>query len=360
MNAITIIQQPAVKVRGLAFVLELELSDPAVVGQYELKIVSHDRSEALVAVDVQTSLHGKLTLSVPIQAIHIPSLAKAYLLVAGDSLDISPVFLRYQLNKNKLNDNAYLTHTIFNASARDFSPDDLFVVTYAYLKSIPLENQNFGGLITVLSYRIADKLDERGDLLDNVYATYRQYREVVQTHDAIAFRWFVSCSSALATVLLSVGSIAQASNVVETALKTIVHPGFNPMVHQNFTLLLFQGGLIKVWNQRFDEATSLFISAVNAGRYGMIDLLHPQNNWLLGQISDCHHLLGYIEAAYCAAMACSKDQLPPQSRFASGKSPAKLKIDFRNIFERFECCKKHTPPFFEQVLQTMQTYKDQP
>ncbi|MDD5271740.1 MAG: hypothetical protein PHU14_03360 [Methylovulum sp.] len=357
----SVTEQPVVKLRGLEFVLELEPPGlPITLDSCELRITCHDHSEFSIACNVQANLDGKLAVSFPIQNVGIPALSTAKLIAGGTVLDISKLLLRYQLNRNKLNDNVYLTNNLFNASARDYSSDDLFVVTYSYLKTLPQNNQNFGGLITILSYRIADRLDERAELLDAVYATYKQYRETVQTHDAVAFRWLVSCSSTLATVLLSVGSIAQASNVVDGALKMIVHPGFNPMVHQNFTLLLFQGGLIKAWNGRFDEAASLFISAVNAGRYGMIDLLHPQNNWLLGQISDCHKFLEIIEAAYSAAMACSKDQLPPQSRFASGKSAAKLKINFKTLFERFECCKKNPPPFFEQVLQSMQNHKDQP
>jgi hypothetical protein len=79
----------------------------------------------------------------------------------------------------------------------------------------------------------------------------------------------------------------------------------------------------------------------------------------LGQLSDCHKFLQIIEASYCAAMACTGNKLPPESRFAAVKSTPKVQINFQTLFDRFECCKKATPPFFAQVLQKMQTQQTQ-
>jgi tetratricopeptide (TPR) repeat protein len=188
--------------------------------------------------------------------------------------------------------------------------------------------------------------------------TYRQYRDMVRCHDALAFRWLVSSSSALTTALLSVGRVEQAEDVADGALRLVIHPGFNPMAHQNYTLLLFQAGLIKAWFERYDEAASLFIGAVNASRYGMVDLLHPQNNWVLGQMNDCLKFLHVAEAAYLAAVACTQNKLPPPSRFAPLSSAPKLKINFSTLFERFGCFKSGSPAFFGQVLLKMQAHQD--
>ncbi|MDD2724288.1 MAG: hypothetical protein PHH59_09745 [Methylovulum sp.] len=349
-----------VKLCGGEFILELEPYDRSIIDKGEIRVTCHDGSEFSINCKTQPENDGRLSLKFSVQSLRIPALTKVLLIWAGNSLDISGLFLRYQLDSDKLNDNVYLTKNLFNAQARNYSLDDLFVVTYAYLNALPLDNQNFGGLITILSYRIADKLEERGDILEAVHATYRHYRDKVQSHNAVAFRWLVSSSSVLATALLATGSVTQAADVVDGALKAIVHPSFNPLVHQNYAMLLFQGGLIKAWYGHFDEAASLFIGAVNAGRYGMIDLLHPQNNWVIGQMSDCHKFLLIIEAAYCASLACTKNKLPPESRFAPVNPAPKLQINFKAIFERFECCKKSPPPFFEQVLQKMQAHQNQP
>lgn len=339
---------------GDEFIVDVESYDLIAPTVCEVHVTCDDDTEFSVKCRSQLGANGKQCLVFSLPDICIPSLTKIRLVHANDSIDISNKFLCYQLDKNKLNDNVYLTSTLFNASARSFSGDELFIVTYAYLNVLPLTNQNFGGLITLLSYRITDKLDDREHVINEVYSTYRRYRDAVHLHDAVAFRWLVSSSSALATALLSIGSVTQAADVVDGALKAIIHPSFNPLVHQNYALLLFQGGLIKAWKGRFDEATGLFIGAVNAGRHGMIDLLHPQNSWVLGQMSDCYQFLHIIEAAHCAALACTRNHLPPQSRFAPMKTAPKLHINFRALFDRFECFKKKSPPFFEQVLRKMQ------
>lgn len=372
---------PAVTLSGSEFVISLDSHDLIAANTCEVRVTCHDGDDFVVSVESypleaatvcdihvtcddqtefsvkcrsQLGVNGKQSLVFSLPDIRIPSMTRIQLRHANDSLDLSERFLHYKLDNNKLHDNAYLTNALFNASARPFSGDDLFIVTYAYLNVLPLNNANFGGLITLLAYRITDKLDDREHVICEVYATYRRYREVVQCHDAVAFRWLVSSSSALVTALLSIGSTTQAEDVVDSALKAIVHPSFNPMVHQNYVLLLFQGGLIKAWKGRFDEAANLFISAVNAGRYGMIDLLHPQNSWVLGQMSDCHQFLNLIDAAHRAALACTNNKLPPQSRFAPLKTAPKLHIDFKTIFDRFACFKIKSPPFFEQALHKMQ------
>ncbi|PPD45687.1 MAG: hypothetical protein CTY16_09810 [Methylobacter sp.] len=350
--------KPTIKLRGGEFILEIDPPNGIVPSSCGLRVTCHDHNDFVIECIAQPDTNGRLAVAFPIQSVRIPWLTKVHLALDEDTFDISDLFLRYQLDREKLKDNVYLTNNLFNAAARNYSHDDLFVVAYAYLNVLPLENQNFGGLITILCYRIGDKLDERANIIEIVNVTYRYYVEKVSIHNAAAFRWFVSSSSVLATILLSIGSITQASNVVDTALKTIVHPSFNPMVHQNYTLLLFQGGLIKAWYGHFDEAASLFIGAVNAGRYGMIDLLHPQNSWVLGQMSDCRKFLHIIEASYNAALACTRNKLPPESRFAPVKASSKLQINFQTIFERFEFCKKSTPPFFMQALQKMQAHQD--
>ncbi|MCF7988508.1 MAG: hypothetical protein K9L60_13215 [Methylovulum sp.] len=385
---------PTVSLHGSEFYIELDTQDLIARNTCVIKITSHDDGDAF-CVDVashdatdtsvceiqvtcadhefsvscrsQLNAKGKQCLVVSLPDIQIPSLIRVKLVYPNDSIDISDgfsryqaiditdEFLRYQLDKTKLNDNVYLTNTLFNASARSFTSDELFIITYAYLNVLPLNNQNFGGLITILCYRITDNLVDRGHILEQVYQTHRRYLDVVCPHDAVAFRWLVSSSSTLVTALLSVGCVTQAEDVLDSALKLIFHPSFNPLVHQNYALLLFQGGLIKSWNGCFDEAASLFIAAVNAGRYGMTDLLHPQNSWILGQLSDCYKFLHIIEAAYRAALACTRNNLPSQTRFSTTKTAPKLHMDYKSIFDRFACFKKNSPPFFEQVLHKLQT-----
>ncbi|MDO9104997.1 MAG: hypothetical protein Q7U57_08545 [Methylovulum sp.] len=378
----SLIRAPVIRLQGGEFVIELDSHDLIAPNTRGIRVTCQDGDGFTVGVEPydvpaadicgirvscgddkvfsvncrsQLGDNGKQCLVFSLAELGIPSLTKVELVYANGCIDISDSFLHYQLDSSRLNDNVYLTSVLFNASARPFSGDDLFVITYAYLKALPLDNPNFGGLITLLSYRITDRLDDREHVVNEVYGVYRRYRDVVHSHDAIAFRWLVSCSSALATSLLSIGSVTQAEDVVDVALNMIIHPSFNPLVHQNYTLLLFQAGLIKAWKGRFDEASSLFIAAVNAGRYGMIDLLHPQNSWVLGQISDCHKFLYIIEAAHSSALACTRNHLPPQSRFAPLKTAPKLQINYRTIFDRFACFKKKSPPFFEQVLHKMQT-----
>lgn len=350
--------KPVIKLHGGDFIIELEPHHKIILESYDLRVSRHDNDEFSINCKVQLNGEGKPYLSLPVRGLGIPTLAKAWLVLVDDQLDVSELFLRYQLDADKLNDNVYLTNTLFNAGARGYSGDDLFVVTYAYLNTLALNNPNFGGVITILCYRIADKLDERAHVLNEVYTTYQRYRDVVPGHNALAFRWLVSSASTLATTLLSTGEVAQAADVVDSALKAITHPSLNPMVHQNYALLLFQGGLIKAWAGDFDAAASLFIAAVNAGRHGITDLLHPQNNWLLGQLSDCHKLLRVVEAAYCAALACTRNRMPPQSRFGQVKTAPRLNINFQAIFDRFECCNKATPAFFQQAVNNMQVRQD--
>lgn len=346
----------AISLQGSEFIVDLKPCDLIATDACKLRVTGRNLEEVIVNPRLQPGINGQppcLAFSLP--DIRIPLMHKIQLILPSEHrLDLSAFFARYQLDDNKLKDNVYLTNALFNAAARPFIGDDLFIVTYAYLNHLALDNPNFGGLITLLSYRITDQLAARGHVLDAVYATYCRYREAVPRHDAVAFRWLVSSSNALVSALLSEGKTEQAEEVADGALKTIVHPGLNPMVHQNYAMLLFQGGLIKAWKGRFDEAASLFIGAVNAGRYGMIDLLHPQNSWVLGQMSDCYKFLHIIEAAHCAALACTGNRLPPQARFAQIKQAPKLQINYRIIFDRFECFKKEPPPFFEQVLQRMQ------
>jgi len=350
--------KPAIKLHGSDFIVELDADLKIAAEGCELRVNCHDASEFTIRCKQHTE-NNKVQFRFPILSIRIPSLIKAQLLLGEDFLDLTAFLLRYQLDKNRLNDKVYLNDSLFNAGVRKLSNEGLFVTAYAYLNTISIDNPYYGGLITLLSYRIADHLADRADMLDVVYATYRHYRDKVALYDADAFRWFVSSSSALTTVLLSTGAVTQASDVVNGALQAIVNPSFNPMAHQNYALLLFQGGLIKVWNGRYEEGTALFIAAANATRQGIADLLHPKNDWVLGQISDCHKCLYLFEVAYLAAIASSGNKLPPASRFGVIKNPPKIHINFSHLFDRFEYLKKTTPSFFSQALQKMQARQNQ-
>jgi hypothetical protein len=346
---------PVVELRGDEFLVYLDPDERVLPHACKLRITCRDKTEFSLDGNPKTDSEGRHCAAFRLTEVRIPYLAAARLVFgSGDGIDIADRFVRYQLDENKLNDNRYLTGTLFNAATRPFSDDDLFAVAYAYLNALPIDNPNFGGLITIVSYRIADKLRERIAVLDDVYATYCRYRKMTPAYDPVAFRWLVSSSNVLATVLLSVGRVQQAEDVVDGALQTIVHPSLNPMVHQNYVLLLFQGGLIKAWSGCFKEAASLFIGAVNACRHGLIDLLHPKNEWVLGQMSDCHKLLHFAEIAHVAALACTRNQLPPPSRFASIAKAPKFQMNFRLLLERFECFKQKTPPFFEEALWRIQ------
>ena len=347
---------PALSVSGSDFVLNLA-GFSLQKGDVPCLMLSTSHGEKFEVNSRLQVVNGQTSIVFQILSLKIPVLEKASFFVKDQVIDISELFSQYRLDRQKLTDDVYLTRAIFNAGVRKFSGDGLFVVSYVYLDAIANDNPNYGGFITMLSYRITDKLAERAHLLHKLYTTYLQYRDVVDCHDGIAFRWLVSCSSALTTALLAAGNVAQAADVAEGALQRIVHPGLNPMVHQNYVLLLFQAGLIKASQKQFHKAACLFITAVNASRHGIIDLLHPQNDWVLSQLNDCHKLLHVAEAAHIAAIACTRNKLPPQSRFARLSSVPRFNLNFQLLFDRFTCFKRgQLPAFFEQVSRTLQTH----
>lgn len=243
------------------------------------------------------------------------SVDELFIICDGKKESVLSLFDRYILDANKLSDYLYINEKLVNAGTRNISGDELFYICLCYYDKLAPENCYLGAIISIISYRIAENIPNRQKILPDLLAVKSAYDKNAKFDDAHHIRWFFSSTNALSSLLIAIGDLVNAKNIIEISLKKSAYVGLNPLCYWNFSSILFKHALLKFEEGNNREAGTYFLMCFNNARAALSDLLHPRNDWVFNQFSDCRAVLDLAEHALIGATAAFNGKIPGETRF---------------------------------------------
>ncbi|WP_145255068.1 hypothetical protein [Pseudomonas sp. DE0157] len=262
------------------------------------------------------------------------------------TIELSDALTSYRLDVNKLADEFYITGAIINAATRGMENNELFFVAYNALSVMPVTNHFYGALVTLISYKYLEAPEFRDWVINVLMDSKVRFDKAVEYCTPNIARWGISSATASTLVLLLNDRITDAAWVVDSALNTY-DPNLNQLSYWNYCQCLILKATILFRAGKMKEAGWKYLAAFDFSRKAINDIFHGRNDWVLGQVSDCHALLNLGELAMkCAARCLGK--IPSESRYADIKYNGK--ISFLPIFTRFQSSRsKYKSTFFDSV-----------
>nr|WP_314876140.1 hypothetical protein [uncultured Pseudomonas sp.] len=261
-------------------------------------------------------------------------------------IDLMDAFAKYRLDQNKLADEFYMTGAIVNAATRGMENNELFFVAYNALAIMPITNHFYGALITLVSYKYLEAPEYRGWVLDTLFESKKKFDGAVEYCTPNLARWGISSATAFSLALLLNDRVESAEWALDSAL-TKYEPNLNQLSYWNYCQCLILKSTILVHSGNSKEAGWKYLAAFDFSRKAINDIYHSRNDWVLGQVSDCHALLNLGELSLkCAAKSLGR--IPSESRYADIKFNGK--INFMPVFSRFQGSRnKFKSSFFDAV-----------
>ncbi|ERT18525.1 MULTISPECIES: hypothetical protein [Pseudomonas] len=259
-------------------------------------------------------------------------------------LELAGAFEKYRLDEKKLADEFYVTGAIINAATRGMENNELFFVAFNALSIMPVNNHFYGALITLISYKYLEAPEYRGWVIGVLLESKTKFDDAVEYCTPNTARWGISSATAFALVLLLNDRVEDAEWVIDSALRRY-EPNLNQLSYWNYCQCLILKAAILAFVGRNKESGWKFLAAFDFSRKAINDTFHSRNDWVLGQISDCHALLNLGELAMkCAAKSLGR--IPSESRYADIKYSGK--ISFAPVFSRFQSSRsKFKSEFFD-------------
>ncbi|QHG63840.1 hypothetical protein [Pseudomonas putida] len=292
----------------------------------------------------QLSNHGGERLSVEVNIKDFSIYEDLVVCSESDEVSLSDVFLKYRLDCDRLSDEFYVTGAIVNASTRGLTNNELFFVAYNALSIMPSANHFYGSLITLISYKYLEAPEYRGWILDVLVEAKKGFDSAVDRTLPNVVRWGISSTTALSLALLLNDRTESANAIVDVTIQSY-EPHLNQLSYWNYCLCLILKATMLRCGGDAKAAGWKYLAAFEFSRKSINDIYHGRNDWVLGQLSDCHALLNLGELAIkCAAKSLGK--IPPESRYADLKYSGK--IVFSAIFSRFQNSRiKFNSKFFD-------------
>lgn len=324
-----------------------------------IDFVRIDTSEVMTLSQAQSEVPFKWVDASDAQQVAIEvnikdfSIYGSLLLVSGaHDLELAGAFEKYKLDEKKLTDEFYVTGAIINAATRGMENNELFFVAYNALSVMPINNHFYGALITLISYKYLEAPEYRGWVLGVLLDSKRKFDEGVEYCTPNTARWGISSATAFALVLLLNDRVEDADRVLSSALKRY-EPNLNQLSYWNYCQCLILKASILVFSGKNKEAGWKYLAAFDFSRKAINDIFHSRNDWVLGQVSDCHALLNLGELAMkCAARSLGR--IPSESRYADIKYSGK--ISFAPVFSRFQSSRsKFRSEFFDTTEKLFNT-----
>jgi len=255
---------------------------------------------------------------------------------------------KYYLDESKFYDDFYMTETLINASARNLSPDEIFFVGLAYIRKIPSDSPYLGALITLLSYRVLDDINERAYLFDAVYEQKKLFDSSINATNPHSIRWFISSASTFTMLALTLGKVDVGYIILKKLQEHSHLAEFNPLSYWNYCQAMTLLGLIHVDRGDKKEAGTIFITTFIFSRNSLIDIYNPRNDWLLGQLSDCTAILELGKLCLISGTKCFDNKIPSSSRVCAFNANDK-EVNLSPLFIRFRGLKLENSNFFNRV-----------
>jgi hypothetical protein len=259
-------------------------------------------------------------------------------------LELSPALDRFLLDMARVDDHEYMTRTVFGAGIRTLTPDDLLYTLYCHLDTIDLDNQFYGGLVTVLSFRIAEQIDSRAALLPKVLSSYERMIRVQRRRADHSVRWRISSALNLSILLLYLDMMADAERLVEEAVSQVNYNAMFPLTFMNHAALLALAGMIALDRDDKSLAYLRFSECVGLCNTSVVDLFSLRNNYFFQHEHDVRVLVDTGYQAAIAMAALSTREHPRDSKMTlNAKTAPFARITFAPIFGRFRSITNRLP-----------------
>ncbi|WP_323615046.1 hypothetical protein [Pseudomonas putida] len=264
----------------------------------------------------------------------------------GVEIDLADAFGKYRLDQDRLADEFYITGAIINAATRGLDNGELFFVAYNALAIMPLTNHFYGALVTLVSYKYLEAPECRAWVVDVLLESKKRFDCAAHSDSPNVVRWGISSATALSLVLLLNDRVDDAECVIDSAF-TKYEPNLNQLSYWNYCLCLILKATVLFHAGRCKDAGWKYLAAFDFSRKAINDIYHSRNDWVLGQVSDCHALLNLGELGMkCAAKSIG--DIPLESRYADIKYGGA--INFMPVFSRFQRSRsKFKSDFFDTV-----------
>lgn len=256
---------------------------------------------------------------------------------------------KYKLDLSKVNDDFYMTERLINASSRNLTPDELFLICFSYLEKIPSTCSYLGAIITLLSYRVLDDIDNRSFIFEKLLEAKKNYDKNFDNNNPHGIRWFISSASNFSMLCLTLGEVEQAEHCLNTLEKNASLVELNPLSYWNYSQAMTLFGLIQVNKGNYKKAGNIFLRNFTFTRNSLCDLYHPKNDWLMGQLSDCTALLELGKLNLIAGTNAYENKIPQSSRFSNFNSIGK-EINIKPLFIRFNKLNPAKIKFFQETI----------
>lgn len=256
---------------------------------------------------------------------------------------------KYVVDRNKFHDDVYMTNMLINAASRNLSPDELFFVASKALGKIPNDSPYLGALITLLSYRIIDDIGGRSFIFEDVLAKKLKFDDFFDKENPHSLRWVISSSSTFSMLCLILGKVSIAKDILVKLQRNSHLPELNPLSYWNFCQAMTLLGLIQIEQNDKRKAGNTLLRNFIFSRNSLIDIYHPRNDWLLGQLSDCSAILELGKLSLILGTKSHGNKIPGSSRISSFNADSKI-VNLSPLFIRFNTVDRGSIPFFNRVL----------
>ncbi len=201
-----------------------------------------------------------------------------------EDADLITDFTKLKLKTDSLTSLDYLVNNVFNPQARyGLNNKEVFLKMYSILQYMSKHNiyNNFGKIISVLCFRISDDFRNLKIYIDDAYKFWIKCECNLNENDGMMLRDFVSGSTTLTVLLLSIGDISRSKDIISKVNSAIIHTGVNVFNYYNYSLLMILKGLIAAYEENFEEATASFLYSFNIGRNGIVEMIMQHCNDIL-------------------------------------------------------------------------------
>ncbi|MGL5602836.1 MAG: hypothetical protein ACRDD5_18390 [Silvania sp.] len=287
-------------------------------------------------------------IKIPIKSIDI---FKSEILVNGIPVD----FEKYKLCRESYYNDFYMTESIVNAGARKFTNDELFFLIKNNINNIPHDCPYLGSMLTIISYRIIDDIENRDYLVEEIVNLKRHFDSKVNDTNPHSIRWFVSSAATMAMLLIATDRTKEAEEFLNLVKQNYHRVNLNPLCYWNAIQGMVLLSLIYINNEQWDLAGNLLLSQFVFSRNALLDIYNPRNDWLLGQLSDCTALLELGKLSLISSTRCLKNNIHSATRVSSFNGNNKP-IDFAPLFIRFRGL-EHKVQFFKSIREKLDVRK---
>jgi hypothetical protein len=256
-------------------------------------------------------------------------------------------FKKYILcNKSYYND-YYMTESIVNAGARKYTNDELFFLIKNNIEHIPYDCPYLGAMLTIISYRIIDDIENRKYLIERLIHLKKEFDAKFDENNPHSIRWLISSSATMSMLLISIDRKDDAKKFLQLVKIHYNKVNLNPLSYWNLNQAMILLSLLYIDENDWNSSGTLLLSQFIFSRNALLDIYNPRNDWLLGQLLDCTALLELGKLSLILSTRCLKNNIPPSTRISSFNGDNKP-IDFSPLFIRFRGLEKNVH-FFKSI-----------